>query len=311
MRYWWVNQNQTYKTEIPGGFLWSPKVKANGGRNQFYLNMQEVTAGDIIFSFCDTLIKAIGVAVGRAASAPKPEFGGVGATWADKGWLVPVEFRELNNQIRPKTHIALLRPFLPEKYSPLQSTGDGLQSVYLAELAAPLAHALIELIGSDYASAVANITAGIFQKDEADDQQEVALIGRTDIGRTEIEQLAKARRGQGIFKANVRLNESRCRVTGVSDLKHLRASHIKPWKDSSDEEKLNGCNGLLLAPHIDHLFDGGSISFSDDGHLLVSGSLDETVLNDWHIPHPMSVGPFSPEQSVFLAYHRRVVFKGE
>ena len=53
MRYWWVNQNQTYKHEISGGYLWSPKTNANGGRNQFYLNMLNVELGDVIFSFCD------------------------------------------------------------------------------------------------------------------------------------------------------------------------------------------------------------------------------------------------------------------
>lgn len=79
MRYWWVNQNQTYKTEVPGGFLWSPKTRADGARNQFYENMQEVGVGDVIFSFCDARIKAICVAVGRAETSPKPEFGAAGA----------------------------------------------------------------------------------------------------------------------------------------------------------------------------------------------------------------------------------------
>lgn len=39
MQYWWVNQNQTYKHEVPGGYMWSPKVNIDGGRNQFYINM--------------------------------------------------------------------------------------------------------------------------------------------------------------------------------------------------------------------------------------------------------------------------------
>lgn len=54
MRYWWVNQNQTYKAEIRGSFMWSPKQNANGARNQFYENMREVSPGDVVFSFCDT-----------------------------------------------------------------------------------------------------------------------------------------------------------------------------------------------------------------------------------------------------------------
>ena len=56
MRYWWVNQNQTYRAEVRGSFMWSPKRNANGARNQFYENMREVSPGDVIFSFCDTRI---------------------------------------------------------------------------------------------------------------------------------------------------------------------------------------------------------------------------------------------------------------
>lgn len=309
MRYWWVNQNQTYKNEVPGGFLWSPKTRSDGVRNQFYENMREVRAGDIVFSFCDTRIKAIGVALGNAEASPKPDFGVAGATWANEGWLVPVEFKELQKQIRPKDQIDSLRPYLPAKYSPLQSTGDGLQSVYLAEVPTPMAEALIALIGTEYWSALEDLKGEAENDAYIEDKQEDAIKGRTDIGATTKEQLVKSRRGQGIFKANVRLNEKACRITGVTDPQHLRASHIKPWKDSTDEEKLNGSNGLLLAPHADHLFDKGLISFTDNGSLLVSPQLDEEVLAKWTIPKAMNVGPFKPQQSAFLAYHRETVFK--
>lgn len=103
MRYWWVNQNQTYRTEVPGGFLWSPKTRSDGARNQFYDNMKEVVAGDVVFSFCDTRIKAIGMATGCAQTAPKPDFGATGMNWSMEGWLVPVEFKELTDPIRPNS----------------------------------------------------------------------------------------------------------------------------------------------------------------------------------------------------------------
>lgn len=45
MRYWWVNQKQTYRHEVPGGYLWSPKRKQNGHRNPFYEFMREVAPG--------------------------------------------------------------------------------------------------------------------------------------------------------------------------------------------------------------------------------------------------------------------------
>ena len=62
MRYWWVNQNATYRHEVAGGFLWSPKRKRNGGRNPFYELMREVAPGDVVLSFADTRIAAIGIA---------------------------------------------------------------------------------------------------------------------------------------------------------------------------------------------------------------------------------------------------------
>jgi hypothetical protein len=69
MRYWWVNQNQTYRAEVRGSFMWSPKLNANGARNQFYENMREVSPGDVVFSFCDTRLKAIGVVTGERRPA--------------------------------------------------------------------------------------------------------------------------------------------------------------------------------------------------------------------------------------------------
>jgi hypothetical protein len=61
MRYWWVNQNQTYRHEVSGGYLWSPKRNADGARNPFYESMREVAPGDLIFSFMDTRILAVGI----------------------------------------------------------------------------------------------------------------------------------------------------------------------------------------------------------------------------------------------------------
>jgi putative restriction endonuclease len=39
-----------------------------------------------------------------------------------------------SQSFRDKDHIEVLRPLLPERYSPLQPNGNGLQSVYLIGL---------------------------------------------------------------------------------------------------------------------------------------------------------------------------------
>jgi len=142
-----------------------------------------------------------------------------------------------------------------------------------------------------------------------DRNHEVLIEHRTDIGPTEKQSLQKARRGQGIFRKNVKEIERACRVTGVDDVRHLRASHIKPWRDSSDFEKLDGSNGLLLSPHVDHLFDQGFISFGDTGELLISPDLAPDVLEGWGVSADTSCGEFRESQRVYLAYHRNQVFK--
>jgi len=102
--------------------------------------MREVAPGDLIFSFTDTRIFALGIAQSYCWKSPKPlEFGNSGQNWEDIGWRVKVRFTELANKVHPKDHIEILRPFLPDKYSPLQRSGSGLQSVYLTDVPMVLA----------------------------------------------------------------------------------------------------------------------------------------------------------------------------
>ncbi len=307
MRYWWVNQNQTYRAEVRGNFMWSPKANTNGARNQFYDNMREVAPGDIVFSYCDTKIKAVGTATGVAQTAPKPDFGNAGLNWSTEGWFVPVYYCALDEPLRPKDHIAALRPFLPEKYSPLQSNGDGLQSVYLAEMPESMAHALIALLGQGYFDALSSLTEFPSSPDVEENGEPTI---DAEFGPTFREQLVRARRGQGVFRASVLLSETECRVTRVADPKHLRASHIKPWRDATNDERLNGKNGLLLSPHIDHLFDQGYITFSNNERLLVVPEARTGLLDKWGIDAGANVGTFDRDQQAFLDYHRASVYRG-
>ena len=308
MRYWWVNQNQTYRHEVPGGYLWSPKTRSDGHSHYFYDTMKEVLPGDLVFSFADTLIKAIGVVQAPAATAVKPtEFGQAGASWAGEGWFVEVEFTELAHRVRPKDHMIVLAPLLPAKYSPLQGNGDGNQVVYLTELSSALAAALGALVGKEFGmiSGAAALVVGPGQ----DDAAEAALSARADLSPTHKLQLIRARRGQGLFRSRVELVESRCRVTGLAEKQHLRASHIMPWRAASDAQKLDGNNGLLLSPHVDHLFDKGFISFQDSGALMVSPYVTSALLGAWSLALPTNGPRFSAEQSKYLEYHRANLFR--
>jgi putative restriction endonuclease len=299
---------------VEGGYLWSPKRSASGARNPFYESMREVSPGDLIFSFMDTRIQAVGIAESYCWESPKPlEFGTAGQNWENIGWKVKVAFTALATKIRPKDHIDILRPLLPERCSPLQPNGNGLQSVYLTEIPVSLAEVLIGLIGAELeplalaAKSTKPIVADDLDLWERGIEREVA----TDKPLPETDRLAiiRARRGQGLFKDRVSQIESRCRITGVQNPVHLVASHCKPWRDSTNEERLNGEDGLLLTPSIDHLFDRGFIGFENNGRLIISPVAHRPSLERMGIDTdtPVNVGSFTNGQRAFLDFHRNAV----
>ena len=191
-----------------------------------------------------------------------------------------VYYSVLQNRIRPSEHMQHLLPLLPDKYSPLQVKGYGNQGIYLTELSYPLMAALAGLVGTE----ITFLMNGNYLAEPNVDYHKKQAVGLVEweehlqqklrddetIEQTEKEAIVLARRGQGKFKQNVSQLEKRCRITQVDRPAHLRASHIKPWRDSSNQERLEGENGLLLTPSIDHLFDRGFISFEDNGTLLIS-----------------------------------------
>lgn len=137
------------------------------------------------------------------------------------------------------------------------------------------------------------------------------VLATPKLSKTVRQQLVDARLGQGLFKRNVARIERGCRATDVTDGSHLRASHIKPWRHSTNRERLDGNNGLLLAPHVDHLFDRGLITFDRRGRVLISPRLRLDVLTAWGLRRKRSVGAFSKGQQRYLEYHRTKVFKAE
>lgn len=93
---------------------------------------------------------------------------------------------------------------------------------------------------------------------------------------TEAERLVVERIGQNIFRnALIDYWGGCCPLTGITELALLRASHIVPWSECSDEERLDVHNGLLLSALWDAAFDRGLVSFNDDGTVLVNPLLDQ------------------------------------
>ncbi|WP_390620498.1 HNH endonuclease [Polystyrenella longa] len=278
--------------------------------------MREVSPGDLVFSFRRRKIPAVGVASSYCYEAPKPdEFGTAGQNWEKVGWRVDVAYTEMSEPITPKAHIDVIRPLLPGKYSPLQQNGDGLQSVYLAAISRELADLLQQLLegaGNPRVDTdnISQLDRSDLVHEELERQIEDQIDQSIEIESTEKQQLVKSRRGQGLFRLNVQEYEKACRISGVCDTRFLIASHIKPWRSSTNVERLDGENGLFLSPNIDSLFDRGFISFDDNGNLLVSPVLDTQVMSQLGVPavQSLNVGRFTSGQMKYLAHHRREVF---
>lgn len=307
MRFWWVNHKQTVKKELGGGYIWSPKANKLGHFNQGYFNMTLTAPGDLIFSYAHGLIKAVGIVEsGCVASNIPDEFGRTGDQWHPDGYLVKVFWLELERPFSPKKDIELFQRLLPEKYSPLQQNGNGNQSIYLAEISANLGELLLGLISRANAATI----------DSLDDVQSRLInnaaeqqIAASPLRETEKTQLIKARVGQGIYRQRLLKIEKHCRLTGANDVKFLIASHIKPWRLSNHEEKLDGNNGLLLSPHVDCLFDKGWLSFKDNGDVLwAAPPITDPTVAIWKLT-PKNVGSFNTEQRHYLDYHREFIYR--
>jgi putative restriction endonuclease len=123
---------------------------------------------------------------------------------------------------------------------------------------------------------------------------------------TAAERLTIQRVGQELFR-NALLDywQGCCCVTGLAVPALLRASHIKPWaKCRSDDERLDVFNGLLLAPHVDALFDGGWISFSDQGVVLLSEALPSAAKAQLGVSSDWAIRNLKPGHMQYLTFHR-------
>lgn len=309
MRHWWVNHKETWKEEVGGSFLWSPMREANGARSQFYANMRRAEPGDAVVSYANGKISHVGRVEDFAFAAPRPEsFETDLWAWCDVGWLLPVAFSKLEVSVSPKAILSKIKRLFPKKYSPFNvRKRSGNQKAYFAEISERLFEALTRQ------NVEHTMTDGLspLKREEFDDALEAQIEKSVGLESTIKDAIIRARRGQGQFRVSVMRTETRCRLTGLREPSLLVASHIRPWRAcTSAFERLDGNNGLLLAPHVDRLFDLGLISFDVTGRCLVSNRLSEETLIALGLSEAVKHGgtPFSELQEVYLQFHRTAVF---
>lgn len=142
----------------------------------------------------------------------------------------------------------------------------------------------------------------------AQDDLEMHKTEIQSLPETEKQSVIKARIGQGAFRQQLLEMWEGCAVTDVRLPNVLRASHIKPWRFSSNSERLNPYNGLLLLPQYDQLFDRGIVSFDEEGKLLRSPVLEPIDTAKLGISQGDRLRRLSDEHFGFLRYHREEIF---
>ena len=143
------------------------------------------------------------------------------------------------------------------------------------------------------------------------DEIERVRVTLKSVSKTDQQAIVKSRIGQGQFRQYVgKLWQWHCAVTDVGITDVLRASHIKPWRKSTNKERLDPFNGLLLVPNLDELFDKGYISFEEDGKIIISEALRSEDLKHLGVSKSMKLSKMHKQMAPYLNYHREKVFAG-
>jgi 5-methylcytosine-specific restriction enzyme A len=123
--------------------------------------------------------------------------------------------------------------------------------------------------------------------------------------KTESQGLITSRVGQGYYRQEVLIKfDQRCAVTGAEIPGILIASHIVPWREADENERLDPENGILLSPLYDALFDKHLISFDDSGHLLISALLDSNLLQSLRVDQRAKI-KVTEGMKKYLKRHRK------
>jgi predicted restriction endonuclease len=122
----------------------------------------------------------------------------------------------------------------------------------------------------------------------------------------EKESIILSRVGQGKFRKELIDLWKGCAISKFDDTRFLIASHIKPWEQSSNQEKIDKFNGLLLLPTYDKLFDLGFFSFNDNGSIIISKFLNQ--YNKLGIDSNIVID-IKYKNVQYLKYHREEILK--
>lgn len=143
-------------------------------------------------------------------------------------------------------------------------------------------------------------------------EKHIKELEKLDIPETEKDAIIKSRIGQSKFRTSLKIHwNNRCTVTGCSFVELLIASHIKPWSDSNNHERLDEFNGFLLTPNLDKAFDSGLISFKKDGSILISNEINDEQITALGIDEGMELRHVDENHHKYLEFHRNHIFNSK
>ncbi|MEW4206243.1 MULTISPECIES: HNH endonuclease [Bacillus cereus group] len=305
MNHFIVMQGHTYQEEKKLGIIWSPKKDKGGNVPHSWKRMMEVKKGDQVFHYVKGNIVAVSIAVEDCKESSKPSIMKSHDQWNNEGYLVSLQYHELDKLINIRENFEVISQLLPIKYSPFQSDANGNQG-YLYPCNEELALKLMELISD----------LNVYKIN--DEQLELAVdpVRRTEnntliplIAETESETKAKIRIGQQKFRAELmELWNGKCALCGIDLPELLRASHSKPWKDSTSMERLDPYNGVLLCCNHDALYDKGFITFDGQGQVHISPLIVEADYLMFGLIPKVKIAIY-PENKTYYKWHKRNIFK--
>lgn len=312
MKYFWVNQKQTYKQEREGGYLWAPKLGSDGKQHWGWKTMTRVNQGDIIFNNVNGALRSYCIATSAAYDFSKPAE--LEQEWEQQGWKINARYIDLHKPIVISEYLNQLGDLFPVKYSPYSVEYRKANQSYLAELSIELGTAIAGIGGiaskfntQNETAPKAALTASLDESDNLlKDTEPTTLIPTA----TEKEMLVKQRLTQGRFRKDLMERYSeRCSVTGLDVPSLLIASHIKPWSESTAKEQNDVDNGVLLAAHLDKLFDQHLISFDFQGKIIISNKITHRQRSLLGLNNSMCIGNLTTGNQRYLSYHRKQLKK--
>lgn len=264
--------------------------------------MKMIKKEDIIFNSYNGKLVSVLIAKENCKEHERPTGLDQLDLWDKDGWLVNAKYINLEEPITYKDYMDDILKLQDEKYAPFNKSGRG-NTGYLFRVSEELANFFFEIIERSNGISRGEFLIENTLQEEIIKQIENDLDSTITLDKTEKETIIKSRIGQSAFKKALLAIEKKCRICGVTNERFLVASHIKPWSESNNQERLDVNNGLLLCPNHDALFDKRYISFDKTGKVLIKESLDVTTKVLLNINETMRI-KMNERQQNYMKWHR-------